>query len=49
VNVITVRGKWVISTTGISTSKNLTSKAVSLNSNLISNWIWGCVWGVCDC
>jgi len=26
---------------GISTSKNLTSKTVSLNSNLISNWIWG--------
>jgi len=45
------RGKWLISNTGISTSKNLTLKTVISNSNLISNGYgppWGGVgvWGV---
>ncbi len=42
--------KLLISNTGILTSKKFTSKTVSSNSNLISNWmIWGCGVGCGGC
>jgi len=38
---VSFREKWLISNTGISTSKNLTSKTAISNLNLTLNWIWG--------